>query len=72
MSEHYAVAMKSELAALKSNVKLQAWSNLIVMLFTQSEQDQIIALLQDPTRKLRFEMRIVEDICVPTVNVEAT
>lgn len=69
---HYAVELKEELLALKSNVKLQAWCNLITQLFTKSEQDQIIALLQDPNRKIRFEMHIVEDLCDRTVNAEAT
>lgn len=69
---HYAVELKSELMAIKSNVKLQAWSNLITQLFTKSEQDQIVALLQDPTRKIRFEMHIVEDKCGQTVNVADT
>ncbi len=64
--------MKEELLALKSNVKLQAWSNLITMLFTRTEQDRIIALLQDPTKKIRFEMHIVEDLCAQTANAEDT
>jgi len=58
VAESYIKTMQAELSALKSNVKLQAWANIITQLFNKHEQDQIVELLQNKSNKVRFEMSI--------------
>ena len=58
-SKHWAIELKEDYHALKSSVKLKAWSDLIIHLFNKREQDEIVELLQDKTKQVTFQMAVL-------------